>query len=157
MLRIYLPSSTSLKLCSDIPTVDFVDTRTFVTVFMSRHLGPNIWVLANGSKIICQPLGHLLGPGSSHMGLGIWVFPMSDLIFMYLVLKKKKSTKTTPSDRVPYSGRAPKYFHEKKLKIKMNPAFEMNRANQFKMDSHEVAEYRCQRIPHSFIIELSIL
>ena len=37
----------------------------------------------------------------------------------------------------------------------MNPAFEMNRANQFKMDSHEVAEDRCQRIPHSFIIELS--
>ena len=68
MLRIYLPLSTDLKLCSNVPTptVNFVDTWTFVTVFTSRHLGPNIWVLANGSKIICQPLGHLLGPGFSH-------------------------------------------------------------------------------------------
>ena len=64
MLRIYLPSSTDLKLCSDVIIVDFVDTWTFVTEFMSRHLGLNIWVLANGSKIICQPLGHLLGPRS---------------------------------------------------------------------------------------------
>ena len=87
MLRIYLPSSTDLKLCSDVAIVDFVDTWTFVAVFTSRHLGPNIWVLANGSKIICQPLGHLLGPGSSHMGPLIWVWPMSDLIFMYLVFK----------------------------------------------------------------------
>ena len=31
--------------------------HSFVTVFTSRHLGPNIWVLANGSKMICQPLG----------------------------------------------------------------------------------------------------
>ena len=43
MLRIYLPSSTDLKLCSDVPIVDFVDTWTFVTIFTSRHLGPNIW------------------------------------------------------------------------------------------------------------------
>ena len=50
------------------------------------YLRPGTWVLANGSKMICQPLGHLLGPGSSHTGLGIWVFPMSDLIFMCLVL-----------------------------------------------------------------------
>ena len=57
MLWIYPPSSTDLKLYSDVPTVDFVDTWTFVTVFTSRHLGPNIWVLANGSKMICQPLG----------------------------------------------------------------------------------------------------
>ena len=64
MLRIYLPLSTDLKLCSDVPTVDFVDTWTFVTVFMSNHLDPNTWVIANGSKTICQPLGHLLGPGS---------------------------------------------------------------------------------------------
>ena len=76
----------------------------------STH-GHYIWILANGSEMICQPLGHLLGPRSSHMGLGIWIFPMSDLIFMYLVLKKKKSTKTTPSDRVPYSGRAPWIFN----------------------------------------------
>ena len=86
MFWIYLPSSTDLKLCSDVPIVDFVDTWIFVTILTSRHLGSNIWVLANGSKMICQPLGHLLGPGSSHTGLGIWVFPMSDLIFMCLVL-----------------------------------------------------------------------
>ena len=112
MLRIYLPSSMDLKLCADVPTVDFVNTWTFVTIFTSRHLGPNIWVLANGSRIIFQPLGHLLGPGSSHMGPLICVWPMSDLIFMYLVLKKKKSTKTTPSDRVPYSGRAPSFLYQ---------------------------------------------
>ena len=85
MLRIYLPSSTDLKLCSDVPIVNFVDTWTFVTIFTSRHLSPNIWVLAKGSKMICQPLEHLLG-GSRHMGLGIWVFPMSNLNFMCLVL-----------------------------------------------------------------------
>ena len=45
MLRIYLPSSTDLKLCSDVPTVDFVNTWTFVTIFTSRYLGSNIWVL----------------------------------------------------------------------------------------------------------------
>ena len=56
MLRIYLPSSTDLKLCSDVPTVDFVDTWTFVTGFTSRYLGPNIWVLANKSKMICHQL-----------------------------------------------------------------------------------------------------
>ena len=33
MLRIYLPSSTDLKLCSDVPIVDCVDTWSFVTVF----------------------------------------------------------------------------------------------------------------------------
>ena len=70
MLRIYLPSSMDLKLCADVPTVDFVNTWTFVTIFTSRHLGPNIWVLANGSKMICQPLGHLLGPGPRVLGLG---------------------------------------------------------------------------------------
>ena len=47
MLRIYLPSSTDLKLCSDVPTINFVDTWTFVTIFTSRYLGPNIWVLAD--------------------------------------------------------------------------------------------------------------
>ena len=79
MLQIYLPSSTDLKLCSDVPTVDFVDTWTFVTIFMSRYLGPNIWVLANRSKMICQPLGHLLGPvkclhlGTLHSGPGTMV------------------------------------------------------------------------------------
>ena len=57
MVCIYLPQSTDLKLYSDVPTVDFVDTWTFVTVFTSRDLGANIWVLANGSKMICQPLG----------------------------------------------------------------------------------------------------
>ena len=41
MLRIYLPSSTDLKLCSNIPTVNFVDTWTFVTVFTSRYLNIN--------------------------------------------------------------------------------------------------------------------
>ena len=45
MLRIYLPSSTDLKLCSDVPTVDFVNKWTFVTIFTSRYLGSNIWVL----------------------------------------------------------------------------------------------------------------
>ena len=40
----------------------------------SPYLGAGTWVLtfgvlANGSKMICQPLGQLLGPGSSHMGL----------------------------------------------------------------------------------------
>ena len=63
MLQIYLPLSMDLKLCSNVPTVNFVDTWTFVTVFTSRYLSLIIWVLANGSKIICQPLGHLLGPG----------------------------------------------------------------------------------------------
>ena len=58
-----LEVNTDLKLCSHVPIVDFFNTWTFVTVFTSRHLGPNIWVLANGSKMICQPLGHLLGPG----------------------------------------------------------------------------------------------
>ena len=99
MLRIYLPSSTDLKLCSDVPIVDFVDTWTFVTVFMSRHLGPNIWVLANGSKMICQTLEHLLGPGSSHMGLGIWVFTMSNLIFMLLVLLDPEPKTQDPNCR----------------------------------------------------------
>ena len=28
---------------SELPIVDFVDTWTFVTVFTSRHLSPNIW------------------------------------------------------------------------------------------------------------------
>ena len=56
MLRIYLPSSIGLKLCSDVPSVDFVDTWTFVTIFTSRYLGPNIWVLANKSKMICHQL-----------------------------------------------------------------------------------------------------
>ena len=56
MLRIYLPSSTDLKLCSDVPIVDCVDTWTFVTGFTSRYLGPNIWVLANKSKMICHQL-----------------------------------------------------------------------------------------------------
>ena len=49
-----LDVNTDLKLCSDVAIVDFVDTWTFVAVFTSRHLGPNIWVLANGSKMICQ-------------------------------------------------------------------------------------------------------
>ena len=69
MLWIYLPSSTDLKLCSDVPTVNFVDTWTFVTVFMSRYLGPNIWVLANRSKMICQPLGHFR---AAHFYLAFW-------------------------------------------------------------------------------------
>ena len=43
MLWIYLPSSTDLKLCSDVPIIHFVNTWTFLTVFTSRHLGPNIW------------------------------------------------------------------------------------------------------------------
>ena len=107
---------------------------------LSPYLRPGTWVLANGSKMICQPLGHLLGPGSSHTGLGIWAFSMSDLIFMYLVLKKKKSTKTTPSDRVPYSGRAPKILlgaqiiHEdKKFSLKnknKNPYTQENFGNK---------------------------
>ena len=74
MLRIYLPKSTDLKLCSDVPT------WTFVTIFKSRHLDPNNWVLANGSKTIYQTLGHLLGPGSRVLGLE----PRFNLIFMHL-------------------------------------------------------------------------
>ena len=99
MLRIYLPSSTDLKLCSDVPIVNFVDTWTFVTIFTSRHLSPNIWVLAKGSKMICQPLEHLLGPRSSHMGLGIWVFTMSNLIFMLLVLLDPEPKTQDPNCR----------------------------------------------------------
>ena len=90
MLRIYLPSYNGFDAPMYLSLTSSTHGHSFVTVFTSRHLGPNIWVLANGSKMICQPLGHLLGPGSSHTGLGIWVFSMSDLIFMYLVLKKKK-------------------------------------------------------------------
>ena len=52
MLRIYLPSSMDLKLCADLPTVDFVNTWTFVTIFTSRHLGPNIWVLASDICVV---------------------------------------------------------------------------------------------------------
>ena len=44
MLRIYLPSSTDLKLCSDVPTVDFINKWTFVT-----YLHPGTWVLTSGS------------------------------------------------------------------------------------------------------------
>ena len=43
MLWIYLPSSTDLKLCSNVPIIHFVNTWTFLTVFTSRNLGPNIW------------------------------------------------------------------------------------------------------------------
>ena len=68
------------KLCSDVPTVNFANTWTFVTIFMSRHLGPNIWVLANGSKMICQPLGHLLGPRSRVLTPE----PRFNLVFMHL-------------------------------------------------------------------------
>ena len=93
-----------LKLCSDVPIVNFVDTWTFVTVFTSRHLGRNIWVLANGSKMICQPLEHLLGPGSSHMGLGIWVFQMSDLIFMCLVLLDLEPKTQDPNPKTQIVG-----------------------------------------------------
>ena len=46
MLRIYLPSSMDLKLCSNVLIVNFVDTWTFVTIFTSSYLGSNIWVLA---------------------------------------------------------------------------------------------------------------
>ena len=78
MLRIYLPSSTDLKQCSDVPTVNFVDTWTFTTIFRSRHLGPNIWVLANGSKKIW-------------LGINLWntywvlgLLPRYNLIFNHL-------------------------------------------------------------------------
>ena len=98
MLRIYLPSSTDLKQCSDVPISDFVDTRTFVTKSMSRHLGPNI----------CQPLEHLLG-GSRHMGLGIWVFPISNLIFMLLVLLDPgpKTQDPNPKTQIPANVYSP--------------------------------------------------
>ena len=77
MLRIYLPSSTNFKLCSDVPTVDCIDTWTFITIICpgtwvltsgSLQMGlkwfVNLWDTGNWSKMICQPLGHLLGPGS---------------------------------------------------------------------------------------------
>ena len=69
-----------MKLCSNVPTVDFVDTWTFVTIFKSRHLDPNNWVLANGSIMIYQPLGHLLGPGSRVWCQGSTLF-LCNLIF----------------------------------------------------------------------------
>ena len=49
--------------------------------------------------MICQPLEHLLGPGSSHMGLGIWVFTMSNLIFMLLVLLDPEPKTQDPNCR----------------------------------------------------------
>ena len=73
MLWIYLPLSTDLKLCSDVPTVDFVDTWTFITIFTSRHLGPSIWVPSFGS-LDCG--SQHLGPEHSKpesLGLGTWV------------------------------------------------------------------------------------
>ena len=91
MLRIYLPSSTDLKLCSNVPIIDFVDTWTFIChrIYVSNpYLRPGTWVLTSGSlqmglkwfvnlwdtgnwsKMICQPLGHLLGPGSRVPGPG---------------------------------------------------------------------------------------
>ena len=51
----------------------------FKSVFTSRHLGPNIWVLANGSKMICQPLGQLLGPGS-------WVQSQGSTSFLCILI-----------------------------------------------------------------------
>ena len=120
MLRIYLPSSTDLKLCSDVPTVDFVDTWTFVTESMSRHLGPNIWVLANGSKMISQPLGHLLGPGSWVLGPVIWVWPMSNLIFMCLVSWDPRPRTQIPRPRTQIIGPGTRktYMLRKKNKSK---------------------------------------
>ena len=116
MLQIYLPSSTDLKLYSDVPIITH-DTWTIVTIFMSRHLGPNFWVLANGSKIIYQPLRHLLGPGSSHMGPLIWVWPMSNLIFMCLVSwdPGPKSQDPDCRSRDPANVYAPKHFNDYKL------------------------------------------
>ena len=91
MLRIYLPSSTDLKLCSDVPIIDFVNTWTFIChrIYVSNpYLRPGTWVLTSGSlqmglkwfvnlwdtgnwsKMICQPLGHLLGPGSRVQSYG---------------------------------------------------------------------------------------
>ena len=53
-----------LKSCETFKIQDFANAS------------PGTWVLANGPKMICQPLGHLLGPGSKvqsygseHMGL----------------------------------------------------------------------------------------
>ena len=69
-----------LKLCSNLPTVNFIDTWTFVTIFTSRsrHSGPNIWVLANGSKKIW-------------LGINLWntywvlgLLPRYNLIFNHL-------------------------------------------------------------------------
>ena len=69
-----------LKLCSHLPTVNFVDTWTFITIFTSRsrHSGPNIWVLANGSKKIW-------------LGINLWntywvlgLLPRYNLIFNHL-------------------------------------------------------------------------
>ena len=51
----------------------------------SPYLGPGTWVLtfgvlANGSKMICQPLGQLLGPGSWVQSQGSTFF-LCNLIF----------------------------------------------------------------------------
>ena len=66
MLRIYLPSSTDLELCSDVPTVDFVDTWTFVTVFKSRYiLVSSDLLMARG---IWDPSFWSRDGGSQHLG-----------------------------------------------------------------------------------------
>ena len=70
-----------LKLCSDVPTVNFVDTWTFVIApyLPPGTWSPNIWDLANGCKLICQPLGDLLGPVSRVLG----PVPRFNLVFMH--------------------------------------------------------------------------
>ena len=50
----------------------------------SPYLGPGTWVLtfgvlANGSKMICQPLGQLLGPGS-------WVQSQGSTSFLCILI-----------------------------------------------------------------------
>ena len=71
MLRIYLPSSMDLKLCSDVPIVNFIDTKTFATL----HSGPSSWV----QKFESQYSGHVIwvpsvGVNMRHnSGPGYWV------------------------------------------------------------------------------------
>ena len=49
-------------------------------------MGPVRWVWEYGSNPMGPVLTWVWAYGSSHMGLGIWVFPMSNLILMLLVL-----------------------------------------------------------------------
>ena len=78
MLRIYLHSSTNLKLCSDVPIVDFVDTWT------SRYLGSNIWVLPikmRGWKCGDESVGMKVWGwkcGDENVGMKMWEWKCGD-------------------------------------------------------------------------------
>ena len=64
MHRIYLPLSTDLKLCSESELLMYLQSTSLTHGHSSPYLRPVTWVHTNGSKMICQPLGRLLGPES---------------------------------------------------------------------------------------------